>query len=98
VEQFLYQFAKVRDEQGRQRIVRNGHYSEHKVQSGIGPVPVRAPQQGVSDRQTDPTRRVYYRSAILPPYLRKTKSLEELIPWLYLKGVSTMDTLIKKIK
>ena len=43
------------------------------------------------DRQTDPSARVYFRSAILPPYLRKTKSLEELIPWLYLKGVSTGD-------
>ena len=89
VEQFLYQFAEVRDEQGRQRIVRNGYHSEREIQSGIGPLPVRAPR--VRDRQTDPSARVYFRSAILPPYLRKTKSLEELIPWLYLKGVSTGD-------
>jgi transposase-like protein len=89
VEQFLYQFAEMRDEQGRQRIVRNGYHSEREIQSGIGLVPVRAPR--VRDRLTDPSARVYFRSAILPPYLRKTKSLEELIPWLYLKGVSTGD-------
>jgi transposase-like protein len=89
VEQFLYQFAEMRDGRGRQCIVRNGYHSERGIQSGIGPVPVRAPR--VRDRQPDPSARVYFRSAILPPYLRKTKSLEELIPWLYLKGVSTGD-------
>jgi transposase-like protein len=86
---FLQQFAEMRDEVGRQRIVRNGYHAEREIQSGIGPVPVRAPR--VRDRESDPAARVHFKSAILPPYLRKTKSLEELIPWLYLKGVSTGD-------
>jgi transposase-like protein len=86
---FLQQFAEMRDELGRQRIVRNGYHSEREIQSGIGPVPVRAPR--VRDRESEPTARVHFRSAILPPYLRKTRSLEELMPWLYLKGVSTGD-------
>ena len=89
VELFIRQFDEMRDEQGRQRIVRNGYRPQRELQSGIGPVPARAPR--VRDRQTDPSTRMHFKSATLPPYLRKTKSLEELIPWLYLKGVSTGD-------
>lgn len=89
VEMFVQQYIEMRDELGRHRIVRNGYHCEREIQSGIGPVPVRAPR--VRDREVDPSARVHFRSAILPPYLRKTKSLEELIPWLYLKGVSTGD-------
>jgi transposase-like protein len=89
VELFIRQFDEMQDAQGRQRIVRNGYRPQRELQSGIGPVPVRAPR--VRDRETDPSTRMHFKSAILPPYLRKTKSLEELIPWLYLKGVSTGD-------
>ena len=89
IELFISQFAEMRDEQGRQRIVRNGYRPQRDIQSGIGPVPVRAPR--VRDREPDPSERMRFESAILPPYLRKTKSLETLIPWLYLKGVSTGD-------
>jgi transposase-like protein len=89
IDLFISQFAEMRDTQGRQRFVRNGYHSERQIQSGIGPVPVRAPR--VRDRETDAAARVYFQSSILPPYLRKTKSLEALIPWLYLKGVSTGD-------
>jgi len=89
VELFISQFAEVRDAQGRRRMVRNGYHSEREIQSGIGAVPVSAPR--VRDRMTDSSARIPFQSAIFPPYLRKTKSLEELIPWLYLKGVSTGD-------
>jgi len=86
---FIGQFAEMRDEQGRQRIVRNGYHRPRDIQSGIGPVPVKAPR--ARDREPDLSARMHFESSILPPYLRKTKSLEELIPWLYLKGVSTGD-------
>lgn len=89
IEIFLYQYKEIKDDLGRQRIVRNGYRPEREIQSGIGPVPVKAPR--VRDRQTDPSKRILFSSSILPPYLRKTKSMEELIPWLYLKGVSTGD-------
>jgi transposase-like protein len=89
IELFVSQFAEMRDEQGHQRSVRNGYRPQRDIQSGIGPVPVRAPR--VRDREPDPSARMHFESSILPPYLRKTKSLEELIPWLYLKGVSTGD-------
>jgi putative transposase len=89
IELYISQLAEMRDEQGRQRLVRNGYRPQRDIQSGIGPVPVRAPR--VRDREPDPSARMHFESAILPPYLRKTKSMEELIPWLYLKGVSTGD-------
>ena len=89
IEIFLNQYKEIKDDLGRQRIVRNGYRPERQVQSGIGPVAVKAPR--VRDRQSDPSKRIHFSSSILPPYLRKTKSMEELIPWLYLKGVSTGD-------
>jgi transposase-like protein len=69
-------------------MVRNGHLPMRTIQSGIGPVEVRQPR--VRDRSPAGQREAFS-SATLPPYLRKTKSLEDLIPGLYLKGVSTGD-------
>ena len=89
IELFLSQHADLKDEADRQRIVRNGYLPERQIQSGIGAVPVRAPR--VRDRHTDTSQRIPFSSSILPPYLRRTRSMEELIPWLYLKGVSTGD-------
>jgi transposase-like protein len=89
IELFTNQYADLKDEIGRQRIVRNGYRPQREIQSGIGPVPVKTPR--VRDRHTDPSERIHFSSSILPPYLRKTKSMEALIPWLYLKGVSTGD-------
>jgi putative transposase len=80
--------AHLKDEAGRRPVVRNGHLPERTIQTGIGEVPVQQPR--VQDRRP-PERREKFTSAILPPYLRRTKSLEELIPWLYLKGISTGD-------
>ncbi len=89
IEVFINQYTDLKDEQGRRRIVRNGFMPDRKIQSGIGSIPVKAPR--VRDRHSDPSNRVRFRSTILPPYLRRTKSMEELIPWLYLKGISTGD-------
>jgi transposase-like protein len=90
IEGFLSQYAYLKDEQGRQRVTRNGHLPERAIQTGIGPVPVKVPR--ARDRQPeDEPGPVRFNSTLIPPYLRKTKSMEELIPWLYLKGVSTGD-------
>jgi len=87
---FLSQYADLRDDQGRKRITRNGYLPEREIQTGIGPVPVKVPR--ARDRQTDgQSDSIRFTSSLLPPYLRKTRSMEELIPWLYLKGVSTGD-------
>ena len=73
---------------GRARLVRHGHLPEREVMTGVGPVVVKVPR--VRDRG-DGTEKIRFTSSILPPYLRKAKSVEELLPWLYLKGISTGD-------
>ena len=81
--------ADKRAEDGRQRLVRHGHLPEREIVTGIGPVMVRCPR--VRDRVGEGAERIRFSSTILPPYARRTKSLEVLIPILYLKGVSTGD-------
>lgn len=80
----------VQDDLGHRLVVRNGHKEVRELQTGLGPVSVRQPR--VDDRRIDENgRRLRFTSSILPPYLRRTRSLEALIPWLYLKGISTGD-------
>lgn len=73
--------------EGHRRLVRHGYLPEREIMTGIGPVAVRQPR--VRDRANGTDERIRFSSAILPPYARRTKSLEVLIPVLYLKGVST---------
>ncbi len=90
VEAHIAAHAELIDAQGGQRIVRHGYLPERDVQTGIGAVRVKVPR--VRDRaQTAPGGRIRFTSSILPPYLRRSRSVEELLPWLYLKGISTGD-------
>jgi len=90
IDVFVNQYRDIQDDQGLQRVVRNGYLPEREIQTGIGQVPVKAPR--VRDRQPDLRKgRIRFTSAIVPPYLRRTKSIETLLPWLYLKGISTGD-------
>ena len=90
VESYVSQFSDLRDEDGRRIVVRNGHAPSREIQTGIGSVEVCRPR--VDDRRVDANGdRIRFTSKILPPYLRRTKSVEDLIPWLYLKGISTGD-------
>jgi putative transposase len=84
---FLAAHAALTDDQGRRRLVRNGHAPERSIQTGIGPLAVSRPR--VRDRGEDGSEPVRFTSAILPPYLRRARNVEELLPWLYLKGIST---------
>jgi len=78
------------DPHGRRLVVRNGHKDPRTILSGLGPLEVCQPR--VDDRRLDESgRRMRFTSRILPPYLRKTKTIEELVPWLYLKGISSGD-------
>ena len=81
---FLEQHTERRLEDGRAAVVRNGHLPERDIQTGIGPVTVKVPK--VRSKDGEP---VTFRSALVPPYVRKTRTLEAALPWLYLKGVST---------
>ena len=90
IEGFLAQYRDLRDTQDRQRLVRNGYLPERQIQTGIGPVSVKVPR--ARDRQPDhESGSIRFRSSLLPPYLRKTRSMEELIPWLYFTRISTND-------
>ena len=87
---FIAAHGDLEDDAGRRRVVRHGHHRERRVQTGIGPVAVRCPR--VRDRGgAGEAGNIRFTSAILPPYLRRAKSIEELLPWLYLKGISTGD-------
>ena len=80
--------SEDRSQGGRARLVSHGHLPKHEVMTGIGAVPVKVPR--VRDRG-DTAEKIRFTSTILPPYLRKAKYIEELLPWLYLKGISTGD-------
>ncbi|CUH39286.1 Transposase [Jannaschia seosinensis] len=84
----LIAFTDEKLEDGRARLVRHGHLPERELLTGVGPVPVKVPR--VRDRKPGADK-IVFTPSILPRYLRKAKSVEELLPWLYLKGVSTGD-------
>ena len=89
VTDFIGRYADLKTAAGRQRLVRHGHLPKREIMTGIGPVAVRQPR--VRDREPSEGERIRFSSSILPPYARRTKSLEVLIPILYLKGISTGD-------
>ena len=91
VSDFLGKHGDLKTADGHQRVVRHGHLPEREVMTGIGPVAVRQPR--VRDREADATDpdRIRFSPSILPPYMRRSKSIETLLPILYLKGISTGD-------
>ena len=88
VSEWIASHAELKNAEGHRQVVRNGHLPKRTITTGVGLIEVEQPR--VLDRRTR-NEAEPFSSKILPPYLRKTKSLEELIPWLYLKGVSTGD-------
>ena len=88
VSDYVNDRTDIIDELGRRLVVRNGSLPEREILTRVGPVAVRQPR--VRDKR-HPADREIFTPGILPRYLRQTKSIEELIPWLYLKGISTND-------
>jgi putative transposase len=88
VAEWIESRSHVTDEAGHRQVVRNGRLPKRTLLTGVGRLEVEQPR--VLDRRPKDEAELFT-SKILPPYLRKTKSLEELIPWLYLKGISTGD-------
>ena len=86
VRDWINERSDLRDENDRHLIVRNGHQPTRTIQTGLGDIEIRRPR--VHDRRTGAEHETFH-SKILPPYLRRTKAIEDLIPWLYLKGIST---------
>jgi transposase-like protein len=90
VEAYLERHREARDERGHAQVVRNGHARERKVTVGSGTLEVRAPR--VDDRRVDGEgRRQRFTSQILPPYMRRSPKVAEVLPILYLRGLSTGD-------
>ncbi len=88
VTEYLAEHAHQFDSDGKRLVVRNGYLPTREIQTGLGQVTVRQPR--VNDKREDEDgNRIRFSSKILPPYLRRTKSIDELIPWLYLRGIST---------
>jgi transposase-like protein len=88
VAEWIERHKEYQDDQGRQQVVRNGFLPARTILTGIGPVDLKQPRVHDRRRKEEAEK---FSSQILPPYLRKTKSIEELIPWLYLKGISSGD-------
>jgi len=90
VAEYVEAHTHLHDAQSHRRVVRNGYLPARTIRTGVGPVEIEQPR--VNDKRTDEDgRRMRFSSTILPPYLRRTRRIDELIPWLYLKGVSTSD-------
>ena len=91
VEAYIARFAGERDENGHRLVVRNGHHEPREVLTSAGAVQVTAPR--VNDKRIDPDtgERERFSSAILPPWARKTPKITEVLPLLYLHGLSSGD-------
>ncbi len=88
VEEFVERHSGIRDSEGRRQVVRNGRLPKREVMTGAGRLEVKQPR--ARDRRgAGAPDAVTFSSSILPKYLRRSKTLDELIPWLYLRGVST---------
>ncbi len=86
VADWIADHAHLTDADGRRQVVRNGSHPEREILTGLGPITVQQPR--VLDRRS-PDQRETFTPSVLPPYLRRTKNVDEAIPWLYLKGIST---------
>ncbi len=88
VEDFLGRYDHVRDSAGKRAVTRNGYLPERTIQTASATLLSKRPESLIAAKNGTKIR---FTSSILPPYLKRTKSIEELLPWLYLKGISTGD-------
>ena len=89
VQEHLDKYSKLLDEQGRRQVVRNGYHDERAILTGLGPIPIKQPR--VDDRILESIDKERFTSAILPKFMRRSASIDTLLPILYLKGISTDD-------
>lgn len=86
---FLEKYQYILDDKGNRQVIRNGRGQPRKIVTGAGQIEVETPR--VDDRVLEVHQEPRFRSSIVPPYLRRTKNIDELLPVLYLKGISTGD-------
>lgn len=86
VSAFLNQHSSLKTDEGKSVVVRNGYLPEQAIQTGLGNIEVKVPK--VRDRSGSGIK---FNSSLIPPYLKRTRNIEEFLPWLYLRGISTGD-------
>lgn len=86
VKAFIDQHSGLKTDEGKATVVRNGYLPERSIQTGLGDIEVKVPK--VRDRSGSGIK---FNSGLVPPYLKRTKNIEEFLPWLYLRGISTGD-------
>lgn len=89
VTNFIGMHSGRRDDEDRRLVVRNGHLPQRELLTGAGPLELRQPR--VRDNSPERENRVEFSPSVLPAYLRRSQTIDELLPWLYLKGISTGD-------
>ena len=87
--ELIHRFQSECLDSGKRRIVKNGHFPEREIQTGVGAVPVKVPR--VRDRKRDTHDKVAFTSQLIPKYMRRTATIDIMLPILYLKGISTND-------
>jgi len=90
ITEHIERFRGVVDEHGKRRVVRNGYLPEREIYTGAGKLAIKQPRARIRD-EDEGEGHLRFRSKLIPPYLRKAKDIEDLIPWLYLRGISTND-------
>ncbi|MBP6219476.1 MAG: transposase [Oligoflexales bacterium] len=90
VESYCKYFENLKDDAGRRLVTRNGFAPEREIQTGLGAIPLTRPKVRFRGNE-DAAPHVPFSSQLLPAYLKRTKSIEDLVPWLYLRGISTGD-------
>lgn len=90
VEAYCRYYERLKDDEGNRLVTRNGFAPERELQTGLGPIPVSRPKIRFKGHSEDAPA-VPFSSQLLPAYLKRTKSIEDLVPWLYLRGISTGD-------
>ncbi len=83
---FIEQHSALKTDEGKPVVVRNGYLPERPIQTGLGAIEVKVPE--VRDRSESGIK---FNSSLVPPYLKRTRNIEEFLPWLYLRGISTGD-------
>lgn len=86
LKELLDKYKVLKTETCQQAVVRNGYLPKREIQTGLGEISVCLPK--VRDRSGNGIK---FNSMLVPPYLKRTKAMEEFLPWLYLKGISTGD-------
>jgi transposase-like protein len=90
-ENFFSQYSDLKDENGKQLLVRNGYHQERNVMTSAGNIRVKIPRVDDRDESKSKEERLHFHSQIIPPYLRRAREVDEFVPYLYLKGISSGD-------